>query len=421
MFQEKLLASYLEELSQSLGCVKFEICSSEAKKAAYNYKYELLNKYLVFHRPKSMSVNEKGFIDTSIKVYNRLIEHRSTISDRISLSYFDASVLSSVMNLSVAAYIGQEDCGVFHELITDFILLSYEKYEGEQAKTGIIYSGCDFRGKEAQSSELITFECVESYIDQEYSRKLLHDIGCYRYVDGVSSFFVTNSCADIQGYITVYSDRLNLFERLAGDRVNLLAKELGDFVFYIGITTCGDVEIIPENTMLRIVYRKGHWYVIDCSVLVHAIVGGALVNEDYYSLIWKVIYGLSRIRKGAAILVTAESESTLDAELVVGSISESLISQEMQLRMKDADVLNLADSGELQRILTTDGMCIVDNKFKTLLYANVIVDSSKGGGGSGGGRTTAVKAASKYGTAVKVSEDGPISVYRNGRKIYSVG
>jgi hypothetical protein len=36
---------------------------------------------------------------------------------------------------------------------------------------------------------------------------------------------------------------------------------------------------------------------------------------------------------------------------------------------------------------------------------------------AGGGRTHAAVAASFYGLAIKVSEDGPISVFRNGTQI----
>ncbi|NIR49766.1 hypothetical protein GWO43_14710, partial [candidate division KSB1 bacterium] len=81
----------------------------------------------------------------------------------------------------------------------------------------------------------------------------------------------------------------------------------------------------------------------------------------------------------------------------------------------------LKRSGELSRILSSDGLTVINRKGE-LLDTGVIIDTSKVKDlVTGGGRTTAAIAASYFGSVVKVSEDGPIDLYRNGHSFYRFG
>jgi len=81
----------------------------------------------------------------------------------------------------------------------------------------------------------------------------------------------------------------------------------------------------------------------------------------------------------------------------------------------------LKRSGELNRILSSDGLTVINRKGE-LLDTGVIVDTSQVKGlVTGGGRTTAANAASHFGQVVKVSEDGPVELYRAGKRLYRFG
>ncbi len=81
----------------------------------------------------------------------------------------------------------------------------------------------------------------------------------------------------------------------------------------------------------------------------------------------------------------------------------------------------LKRSGELSRILSSDGLTIINRKGE-LIDTGVIIDTSKVKSlVAGGGRTTAAIAASFYGQVIKVSEDGPIDFFRNGKSLYRFG
>jgi len=81
----------------------------------------------------------------------------------------------------------------------------------------------------------------------------------------------------------------------------------------------------------------------------------------------------------------------------------------------------LKRSGQLSRILSSDGLTVINRKAE-LLDTGVIIDTSQVSDlVTGGGRTTAANAASHFGRVVKVSEDGPIELYRNGQRVYRFG
>jgi hypothetical protein len=90
-------------------------------------------------------------------------------------------------------------------------------------------------------------------------------------------------------------------------------------------------------------------------------------------------------------------------------------------RVKKRGVSELKQSGTLLRILSSDGLTVFNAKGK-LLDTGFIIDTSHAREMvAGGGRTTAACAASHFGKVIKVSQDGPIELYENGRMIYRFG
>jgi hypothetical protein len=64
----------------------------------------------------------------------------------------------------------------------------------------------------------------------------------------------------------------------------------------------------------------------------------------------------------------------------------------------------------------------VFNRSGRLMEAGFIFDTSYAREVvTGGGRTTAASAASYFGKVIKVSQDGPIELYQDGRRVYRFG
>ena len=117
----------------------------------------------------------------------------------------------------------------------------------------------------------------------------------------------------------------------------------------------------------------------------------------------------------------ADDAASLDV-LRKGSVGgRDPLSRALIRHVRGKRIGTLKRSGELSRILSSDGLTVINHKGE-LLDAGVIVDTSRGGDlVTGGGRTTAATSASYFGHVIKVSEDGPVELYKSGQILYRFG
>lgn len=157
--------------------------------------------------------------------------------------------------------------------------------------------------------------------------------------------------------------------------------------------------------------------------------------------IWNLCKNLSSDRKGALIIVV-DNLDTLIAERIVNDnelIHEKsffqkygdekdepiLIAYEYPLPFKEYILeqyknININDISLniLMSFATIDGAVIIDNEGFLKGFGVIISKGLSKSNYSGvGARTTAAKIASDYGIAIKISEDGPISIFKNGTEL----
>ncbi len=137
-------------------------------------------------------------------------------------------------------------------------------------------------------------------------------------------------------------------------------------------------------------------------------------------LLWTV-YALSKTRHGTVILIYSLGARQL-AALKKGSVGgDDPVGRLLVGRVKGRTIKDLKQAGILLRILSADGMTVF-NKNGKLMETGFIIDTSHAREVvTGGGRTTAASAASYFGKVIKVSQDGPIDLYQDGRLIYRFG
>jgi DNA integrity scanning protein DisA with diadenylate cyclase activity len=128
-----------------------------------------------------------------------------------------------------------------------------------------------------------------------------------------------------------------------------------------------------------------------------------------------LLRSLSRQRRGALLLVVPADGVPPD---VVGHIDTSSVGDQIRGSVVGTTLEQLAANRSAAGLLSTDGMTTIDTA-GTVLQAGVIVSLANAGisDGGGGGRTQAARAASRNGLVLKVSEDGPISLFRDGHEI----
>jgi hypothetical protein len=241
----------------------------------------------------------------------------------------------------------------------------------------------------------------------------------YRFVDGTSRLFLATIQMQVTGILRVAgSATCTDVERLTHREIFSLVRHAGSGAFAVTVNESSEIEVMvsPDKLLVR---RKGMWAVFDPDIF-RSFLGGSLEPAAIDDLLWTV-YALSKIRTGTVILIHGESTRRL-ARLKKGSVGgDDPIGRLLIRRVKRRTVSELKQAGTLQRILTADGMTVFDRGGK-LVETGFIIDTSHAREVViGGGRTTAATAASHFGKVIKVSQDGPIELYQDGRLIYRFG
>jgi len=336
-------------------------------------------------------------------------------------AHFRTALLTSLTDIAVARFLRGDRKGAFwpvQSLIQLLKNLSYQRYEGSPATTGfLIYRSQldDFlQSLNATRYGWLDLDKDRRRVAPDFFRNPLS----YRFVDGQRALFVGDIRMNIKGTIRTSAPGPNdNIERLANRETLSLLHKAGEGSFAVFVNKASEVEVVLDNDKL-LLWRKGYWGIFDPDIM-REFFSGKLEKRSTDHLIWS-IYALSKARHGTVVLV-ADENTDLD-KLRMGSVGgRDPLSRALIRHVRGTKIGALKRSGELSRILSSDGLTVINRKGE-LLDTGVIIDTSKVEDlVTGGGRTTAATAASYFGRVLKVSEDGPIDLYLNGHSLYRFG
>ena len=361
---------------------------------------------------------EKSFISELLTAFQGLYVGFSAES---YAAHFRTALLTSLTDIAVARFLRGDRKGVFwpvQSLIQLLKNLSYQRYEGSSATTGfLIYRN--------QLNEFLNSLNTTRYawLDLDKDRRrvsadFFQNPLSFRFVDGQRALFVGDIRMNIKGTIRTSAPGPNdNIERLANRETLSLLDKAGSGSFAIFVNKASEVEVVLDSDKL-LLWRKGYWGIYDPDIM-REFFSGKLEKRATDHLIW-TIYALSKARHGTVVLV-ADENTDLD-HLRKGSVGgRDPLSRALIRHVRGTKIGALKRSGELSRILSSDGLTVINRKGE-LLDTGVIIDTSKVKDlVTGGGRTTAATAASHFGRVLKVSEDGPIELYSNGQSLYRFG
>lgn len=396
-----------------------DIESEEAGKIKFLLEVESSSYHFVAQRDQlAFTETEKNFISELQTAFQGLYVGFS--ADGYA-AHFRTALLTSLTDIAVARFLRGDRKGAFwpvQSLIQLLKNLSYQRYEGSPATTGFLVYRC-------QLDDFLTSLNATRYgwLDLEKDRRrVAADFFCnplsYRFVDGQRALFIGDIRMNIKGTIRTSSPGPNdNIERLANRETLSLLDKAGEGSFAIFVNKASEVEVVLDNDKL-LLWRKGYWGIFDPDIM-REFFSGKLEKRATDHLIWSV-YALSKARHGTVVLI-ADKNSDLD-HLRMGSVGgRDPLSRALIRHVRGTKIGALKRSGELSRILSSDGLTVI-NKKGELLDTGVIIDTSKVKDlVTGGGRTTAATAASYFGRVIKVSEDGPIDLFHNGHSLYRFG
>jgi len=376
-----------------------------------SYQFRAERKDLAF------TSTEKNFISELLTAFSGLF---AGFSAEGYSAHFRTALLTSLADIAVARYIRGDRKGVFwpaQSLIQLLKSLSYQRYEGTPATTGFLICRSqldDFLG----ALEKTRYDWLDLGEDRRrVSADFFRNPLSYRLVDGHRSLFVGDIRMNIKGTIGLNAPGPgDQIEQLAHRETQNLLSKAGEGSFAIYVNNSSEIEIVLDTDKI-LVWRKGYWGLYDPDIM-REFLAGWLDKRSIEHLVWTV-YALSKSRHGMVVLVA--DDDALDV-LRKGSVGgRDPLSRALLRHVRGKKIGSLKRSGELSRILSSDGLTVI-NRRGELLDAGVIVDTSKVGDlVTGGGRTTAATSASHFGCVIKVSEDGPVELYKAGQSIYRFG
>jgi hypothetical protein len=337
------------------------------------------------------------------------------------VAHFRTALLASIMDITVARSLrGDHSKGFWpiQQLIQLLKNLSYQRYEGKPATTGFLVH----RTTPPLLSKLMRerhHTMIPLKPHEDISPDFFRNPLPYRIVDGTNLFFVANIQMQVTGVLhtsptVLYAD----IELLTQREIFSLVRRAGHGAFAATVNGASEIEMLISPAKL-LVWRKGAWAIFDPDIF-RSFLAGSIDAESADELLWAV-YALSKERHGTVILIYNKGARNL-ARLKKGSVGgDDPIGRLLIGRARKRTIGDLKKAGLLLRILSSDGLTVFNERGR-LMETGFIFDTSYAREVvTGGGRTTAASAASYFGKVIKVSQDGPIEMYQDGRLIYRFG
>lgn len=292
---------------------------------------------------------------------------------------------------------GYSSSKVMH-MVDKFMGLRSTTFEGKHFSTGLLLTRSlhDFKkkGNEGRSGELLTLNVANGYLKKINNR--------YWYMaDGFRTFYVTDLKSDIR-HMFVYADvegnhfkNMVLYKTLKGGDV-LIRTEAGREV---SVITSDGVEFINQENCWR--YR-------DYELLKKRILRELNLNDEVYnSLLYYVLYCS---KNDISSLIWIPKDINKYSE----SIKEGTVNK---LAESTFNIVDQAYSSLLKRILSSDGATVLRPTGEIEAYGCMVETGQARVSGVKGTGETAASILAKNGIAIKISQDGTIKVFLNGKNV----
>jgi DNA integrity scanning protein DisA with diadenylate cyclase activity len=191
----------------------------------------------------------------------------------------------------------------------------------------------------------------------------------------------------------------------------------------------GEIKVFSDGVL---VFRfiDGKWRLVDARHR-YAMWQKAIGNDELAERLFSVALNLTEGRRGALFVVLEKAESAqalisqpdLVDHVNHDGLAEGITSKDqLHYLLRDRSILDVP-STVLENIARIDGAVVLCGDGNLLAFGAILHHQSTEEAINRtveGGRTTAAITASHYGTVLKISEDGLISMYRGGQCLWEI-
>lgn len=322
--------------------------------------------------------------------------------------------------LDPSPYLGQGEAALKRDVVADAIEVlrqsSLITYENRRISTGVILVHQDAEKREARTE---VPRGAMPYTSALVSIKTFH-----RLCDGLHTLFLVNpegmlvDLVDVERYARAYGDVALPAPSPERYRAHCLATVSGGNICLV-LTPNGEIKIFSGGVQ-AFHFLEGRWRVTDLREKYrefHLAIGDTVLAQRLFT----VALNLAEHRRGGLFVVLDHDETApglVAPEDLLASQAPGLSRRvHYLLRQKSVTELELT---VLQSIARVDGGIVMDRSGRLLAFGAILRTTGEPMAAQEGGRTTAAVYASRFGLALKISEDGALSFYRGGVRVWEI-
>jgi hypothetical protein len=316
-------------------------------------------------------------------------------------------------DLLVARFLDPTDRRTLNHRISLFSALqdlSFRFYEDKRCSSGFYFTE-DVAGFRARVG-------ATNYLFYPFDEPLSFHFGMFeapasfRYVDGRNSYYVVDADLRLHGIVRLRNpDSYSLVSRLRNQHLKGLVVGMpgNPWVAFVGLR---EEVYLVVNPDLQLKWSRNHWLLRDRGLIFRVLDRFGLVR-DLQELFVSLLFALSEGGIGASILIPDDPGRMPQA---IGKIDHTVIGDHLRQMIQRTNIVDLNATNSLLGILGSDGLTTI-SRDGVILSCGDIIDISEAAllQSQGGGRSQAGIAASFFGLSIKISQNGPLSFYFQGK------
>jgi hypothetical protein len=259
-----------------------------------------------------------------------------------------------------------------------------------------------------------------------YGNSLVTIKSFHRLCDGLKTVFLVNpdgllvDLVDVERFSQACDGATLPVPSAARYRAHCLATLFGGHICLV-LTPNGEIKIFAGGVQV-FHFMEGRWNLSDVKEKYHEFhiaVGDARLAERVFT----AALNLAESRRGGLFVLLDDAQSALQLvapdDLLENSATEASGKAQVHYLLCGKSVLEM-ELSVLQSIARVDGGIVMDRDGRLRAFGAILRNAGESLAALEGGRTTAAVHASRFGLAVKVSEDGMVSFYRGGVKVWEI-
>ena len=324
-------------------------------------------------------------------------------------------------------YLDENELPAARNIVADAIEVLRESslltYENRRISTGVILVGAgDDPYKRVREMPLGALP---------YTSSLVAIKSFHRLCDGLNTVFLVNRDGMLVDLVDIeqFSNACGASQLPVPSPARYRAHCLGTLFcghICLVLTPNGEIKVFAGGVQ-AFHFLEGRWKLTDIREKYHEFrkaVGDRALAERLFA----VSMNLAESRRGGLFVLLDEPESAqglvapmdlLEKNLMESGLTGTYQKAQVHYLLRTKHLLEL-ETSVLECIARVDGGIVMDRMGRLLAFGAILRHTGASWAAQDGGRTTAAVHASRFGLAIKISEDGMVSFYRNGSQVWEI-